>query len=217
MKKIISMLLALMLICAFCTPAFAADDEPVEYVPDGYISIYGGNYIISSGDYKVEMFSVEYGATLTIGKDARITVTGNYENGGTINVLGTLDITGSKSIMYNYGTIRIANCSSGQVLSNIKLTKNLPKNVDHIYQDGACIGCGHKCPNEFHNGKYICPDCGMVVETAATGTGSVLSNGSFEIVYGIACLAAGMAVMFFIMKKKIKPAAAEGAVSDDEE
>ena len=48
----------------------------------------------------------------------------------------------------------------------------------------------------YKDGK--CIDCGM----SATGTGSTLSEGSMTVVVGVAAFAVGMAVMFFIMKKK---------------
>ena len=48
-------------------------------------------------------------------------------------------------------------------------------------------------------------------------TASILSVGHPEIVFGVGGLAVGMAVMFFIMKKKSKPTLAESAVNDDEE
>ena len=50
----------------------------------------------------------------------------------------------------------------------------------------------------------------------AAVTGSILSEGSLAIITAIAGLAVGMAVMFFVMKKK-KPALADGTDKADEE
>ena len=75
---------------------------------------------------------------------------------------------------------------------------------------GKCFICGIKCTNTFHEG--VCPDCGM----GAAVTGSILSEGSLAIITAIAGLAVGMAVMFFVMKKK-KPAVADGTDKTDEE
>lgn len=71
--------------------------------------------------------------------------------------------------------------------------------------------------------EKICKDCGKVLSTNTklseinpNVTASVLSDGSLAIITAIAGVAVGMAVMFFIMKKK-KPALASGVENKDEE
>ena len=84
---------------------------------------------------------------------------------------------------------------------------------EHIWQDGKCTVCDYECP---HHGS-ICALCGeerLLPENGAIG--SVLSEGSLAIITAVAGIVVGMAVMFFIMKKK-KPALAGGADNTDEE
>ena len=105
----------------------------------------------------------------------------------------------------------------------------------HIFDDNNNCACGKtKCDVEGHSYVTICQVCGAeapenpVVDTPLIqvedaekgmsheeGLGSTLSQGNLAIVCSVAGLAVGMAVMFFIMKKK--PAAANGANREAEE
>ena len=84
----------------------------------------------------------------------------------------------------------------------------------HTWKDGKCTLCGTECKNEFHDGVYKCPDCGMQYDTSVTG--SVLSEGNLTIIVGVAAFVLGLGVMFIITKKK-KPALAGGTDNTDEE
>ena len=85
--------------------------------------------------------------------------------------------------------------------------------LHETYDNGACTVCGKACENEFHNGKYTCPDCGMVADTTATG--SILSHGYPEIVYGICGIAIGVVATLLISRKK--KVAVSSMAADDEE
>lgn len=73
----------------------------------------------------------------------------------------------------------------------------------HSYRNGKCTVCGETCKNEFHNGKYVCPDCGMSFN--ATATGSVLSEGSLTIICTVAAAVIFGLGGFLLGKKKKKP------------
>lgn len=85
--------------------------------------------------------------------------------------------------------------------------------LHETYDNGACTVCGKACENEFHNGKYTCPVCGMVADTTATG--SILSQGYPEIVYGIGGIAVGVVATLLISRKK--KVAVSSTAADDEE
>ena len=214
MKKIISLLLALMLICAFCTPAFAAGNEPEEYVPHKNIDIQKGNYIISGREYTVEDFNIERFGTLTIGREVKITVTGDFKNEGTIIIYGSLEISKTATCHDNEGLIREVKCCDGEFSSAYTLAGKPVISDPHFFKDGVCICCGYKCPNIFHEGIYICPECRMVAKTTATG--SVLSGGYPEIVWAVAS-AAIFGVGGFLLGRKKKPVPSDSTSAEDEE
>ena len=237
MKKIISMLLALMLICAFCVPAFATYEEPIELVPGESIEISGGNYIIK-GDNPGTIIEVKdlilYSGTLTLGPNAYVAVTDNFINYcGTINLFGgCLDIFRTKNLELAElpNMIISTNCCSGVVIGRQRINSLFIKECNHLYEDGVCIACGVVCPHEFGtDGKCIecdvecphtqthmgtiCDCCGKEIES--TSTGSILSQGYPEIVYGIGGLAVGFfAAMLIFRKKKV---AVSSTAADDEE
>lgn len=89
------------------------------------------------------------------------------------------------------------------------------ENGEHDWLNGKCTVCGKTCANEFHSGKYVCPDCRMSFD--ATVTGSVLSEGSLTIICTVAAAVIFGLGGFLLGKKKKKPALAEGAEDTDEE
>ena len=164
MKKIISMLLALMLICTFCVPAFAAEDEPVEYMPSGTIAVRSDeNYIISSGEYTVRTATLYARSTLTIGKDTKITVNRNIDNFGTLNILGTLDVSNC-SDAFSVGAIHVS--CSGTIKGNISNVNGTVVYDKHIWEDGVCAVCGVMgCKTgelEHDWEKGVCTVCGVM-------------------------------------------------------
>lgn len=215
MKKIISLLLALMLICTFCVPAFAVEGKPVEYVPDHRnirdIRISdGGNYIISSGTYVLDELIIEDG-TLTIGRDVTVTVRGLFDNDGTLNVFGTLDLSAFRFL--GDSTLYEVRCCGGIVVYHG--INNIYTSVHHLFENGVCMACGYECPhNGYTDGR--CKDCGVEcphthivtvcdccgVEIERPSTGSVLSHGYPEIIYAIGGIAIGVVATLLISRKK---------------
>ena len=114
MKKFASFLLAVILIFTFCAPAFAMsigktppieetgglgdilkDTEelsPQECRPiAGKIIIQSGNFFIL-GNYEIDELRISSGCSLKINKGTTLTVKGTFENSGTVELLGTLDM-----------------------------------------------------------------------------------------------------------------------------
>ena len=108
MKKLISLLLALVMLVSLAVPAFAVD-EPTEIGPNENNAIYisnKGNYIINE-DCEVETIMSSYdNFTLTIAKGVTVKVTTALFNKGPINVLGTLIIADTATVD-NTGTINV--------------------------------------------------------------------------------------------------------------
>ena len=75
--------------------------------------------------------------------------------------------------------------------------------LKHTYENSVCTRCKQNCSNEFHNGTYKCPDCGMEFNAAL---GSTFSEGSLTIVLCVACLAVGLVGGLLLGKKKKKQA-----------
>ncbi len=78
----------------------------------------------------------------------------------------------------------------------------------HIYESGVCTRCRHECENEFHNGVYACPDCGMEFDPTQGNpliSGSTVSDGSLTIICTIAAAAVfGISGYLLGKKKKVK-------------
>ena len=106
MKKFVSFLLAVILIFTFCAPAFAmsigkvppigtddgGDPLPLPCTPlGGKIMIESGNFFISK-NCEIDELRISSGCSLKINKGITLTVKGTFENSGTVELLGTLDI-----------------------------------------------------------------------------------------------------------------------------
>ena len=101
MKKIASLVLSVVILatmlCVFAIPAFA-EDAPKEFSPADFLPetmFNKGSYIIKeAGEYEVETIFVYPSTKLIIGEGVTIKMTKSFINkGGTIEVLGTLDIS----------------------------------------------------------------------------------------------------------------------------
>ena len=163
-KHVLTILItAIMVIGLIPFAAFAADGEPVEYKPSGTITITGGNYITSSGNYTVKQLTLYARSTLTIGKDAKITVSRSVENMGTLNILGTLDVANC-SEAFNIGTIHVS--CSGTIKGNISNMNGTVVYDKHIWKDGVCTVCGVRgceigeLEHVWENG--VCTVCGVM-------------------------------------------------------
>ena len=227
MKKLISLLLALVMLISLAVPAFAVD-EPTEIGPNesNAISIINkGNYIINEDCEVISIMSSYDNFTLTIAKGVTVKVTtalfnkgsinvlgtliitdtDTANNSGTINVVGTLSITGAATVD-NYGTVRVYGCTGGKLEGTIDNSGfgTVTTYDGHYYVDGKCFACGYECTHE----GVKCNTCGKNFSQKAIssegGTASTLSEGNMTIATGIAGFAVGMAVMFVIMKKNKK-------------
>ena len=201
MKKIVSLVLALVLCTALAVPAFA-EDEPTEVVPvQGRILLMGsGSYIISS-DCELIYLNIGTDVTLTVAKGVTVTVTETLFVYGTINILGTLITSAPMGQSFSSGTIRVYGCCGGTMEGRIFAGKGTVSTYkDHFFVDGKCTACQEKCTNAFHDGVYKCPDCNM--EIVSTPAGSTLSEGSLTIVVGVAAFAVGVLGTLLVTKKK---------------
>lgn len=167
MKKFVSLLMTAILLAAmltvFAMPAFA-ENEPTEIEPkSGVILIdIAGNYIIR-GEYVVNNLHIdESDATLTIAKGATVTLKSNFENFGTINVYGTLNLTDTTN-KSNAGTIRIMGCIGGKLEGTVKniMSGTVTTYDEHNFENGKCAYCGtYKCKitgkHTFVDGKCVC-------------------------------------------------------------
>ena len=143
MKKIVSIILAALMLCALCAPAFA-EEEPTVIDPDesGVIEITtDGNYVIKAGEYSVDNFAIgsffNTGVVLTIPEGVTVTVNDNFNNYGTLHVNGTLIVKTGAAI--NNGTINV-DCGGklkGAISGNGTLTYE-----EHTFADGKCTKCG---------------------------------------------------------------------------
>ena len=175
MKKIISLVLAFMLISVFCVPAFA-EDATIECEPDnhGIIDIRKpGNYIISESctvmEIRERVFPDET-YTLTIPENVTVTLTRDvYIKIGTVELFGTLDVS--------QGNIAFAS--------------------DHLHIGDTGKLIGMKISPEGGEPKTI------IGETILNMT--LFSGGNVTIIVGVACFAAGFLVAMFVFKKKKQP------------
>ena len=122
-------------------------------------------------------------------------------------------------------------------IKNVNFMEALYNSCHHRYSNGVCTICGKACENSFHAevcpwcgenykntvGNYrfgvyatcnnpfhseVCPECGMAANTKTTG--SAISQGHPEIVFGIGGLAVGfLAAMLIFRKRNSTPATAK--------
>ena len=221
MKKIVSIILAALMLCALCAPAFAEDAQK-EYVPDGNISLNGpsftGNYIIK-GEYVVSDFLLgtisAKNVTLTIAKGAKVTVTNSFINYGTINVCGTLIFPNTVSMKLNYGTVRVFGCGGGKLEGSFDDKSTVNTYNEHNFSNGKCE-CGYECEHKWDANTGKCTVCELVCahggdkcdicgkELVNLNTGSALSEGNMIIICSVATLVIGLCGGFIIGTKKKK-------------
>lgn len=216
MKKIICLVLALVLCTALAIPAMAqvigGNYQDGVYTTGYYFDgetipsgVHQSIYVEKNSNVKIDgavtiategIFRIYDNGTLTITKNGSLSGTG---------VVHSLKCPNSKIVLENGAWIKIKFDYSGQAeyfeqilqASNITCTRN-----------GDIVMAGNVPPCEHKNQKNVCVDCGEVISTYSAA-GSILSEGSLAIITAVAGVAVGMAVMFFVMKKK-KPALASG-------
>ena len=212
MKKIASIILAAVMICAMLSMTVFAEDAPKEISPnsEGEILCNGNRIISQQGEVKAVTLHVNTDATLTIAEGTTVKVDGNwFNNNGTIIVYGTLDLSKPNNVGTN-------NSETGTIIVYGTLVNGDEYMGGTLLNCGKVIvvGCGGQVtgeevgafmeePAEFVDHYYIDGFCACGAEDPAF-TASVLSEGGLTIIVGVAGVAVGMAVMFLIMKKKKK-------------
>ena len=233
MKKLVSILLALVMLMALCVPAFA-DEAPRVAWPNenGIISINEqGNYIITE-DCSIERLEVNL-ADLTIPQGVTVTVEDIFRNNGTIHMDGKLILDGTR--VSNDGTINVngeltvsddsnfVNYETINVVCGGTLTGSSMKGKHIIYKhpwnnSGVCTVCNFACPHEeWVDGvcqvcQYVCTHkelncslCGeKVIKEGSGNTASTLSEGNLAIVCTVAALFVGALGGFVLGRKKLK-------------
>ena len=235
MKKIISLVFVIVMLFACTVPAFAETFiEPTNIVEDAVYKVF-----IIKADVEVSIdcnVKIEDRAALKFADNTTLIITENGSltgknlvilngtnnkielNGGFINLTFSGEINANKfeQILQdsNIAYIRIENhivagCSHSEWENNV-CTRCGIYCTHKEYDNGVCTTCGYVCVNPFHSD--VCPDCGMVNTMA---TGSILSHGYPEIVYGIGGIAIGVVVTLLISRKK--KVAVSSTAADDEE
>ena len=183
MKKLISLLLAIMLFLTISVPVFAAPPSPSPPLPPVPTSresenLYGetGLNEISAGELEfvtgrrafkdankatVTDLIVSESVYLQINQGSTIEVTGRFQNEGLITVYGTLIVNGQ---VINSGVINIGIfVTTGKLIGPKDDTSHT-----HTFENGVCTVCGtHQCAyldrTTYNNG--ICANCGFVNES----------------------------------------------------
>ena len=126
MKRIISLLIAVLMLCALCVPASAASEITVYQTTTNVM----GDCIISKpGEYETERLTLYNGSKLTVDMDVTLKVTGSISAMGEIELLGTLDLS------------QCSSCSSNMSI-NIGLTGELIYDPEVIIFTGNITGPG---------------------------------------------------------------------------
>ena len=216
MKKIISMLLALMLICAFCVPAFAAEKiviTDMQTIPQGtYNSITINNKakgtIENDKTVTLENAALSIAGSLNIEGKLEGTVISSGINGGSI----TLGENGDFQLTFGTGRM-----GAGAVKDFTALLNNSGIAYEKSTDDSGniIISC-HK--HEFVTKTVTtCTGCDYYEEVVnqPTATGSIISQGYPEIIYAIGGVAIGVIVTLLISRKK-KTAVSSASAENEE-
>ena len=197
MKKITSLLMAVLMMCTILTamaiPAFA-EDEPTEITVENSEIHAEGNCIISAGVKVVKVLEVKENSTLTIAQGATVAVTGKFINNGTVTVNGTLDIL---------------TCKEKTGVENVNVGATGHFDVE-------------KSPDEGLNPEYkpeYKPENKPGYDGLHINLSSTLSEGNLTIICTVAAAVIFGLGGFFIGKaagKKKKPAIASGENTDEE-
>ena len=187
MKKLISILLALIMLMALAVPAMA-----IVYNTGNYDEITADDWTDISGDVVIND-----GKTL------------KFEDNSSLDILGDRSLTGTNVILSLSGsghTVNFADKLSGK----IDLTFSSSTDADAFAQilkkskttyeriDNRIIApCSHR--NTVP--ATVCKNCGEILNSRS---GSTLSEGNMTIVVGVAALAVGLLGGFVLGRKKQK-------------
>lgn len=208
------------------------DNVTVSYVRAG--KTYTTSAAISPA--AIEMLQVLFNRTFVSGTSGPAIGQIEFTTAGSIN-----QTDGSTSAAFSHSTdALVIKASTSGVIGEV--SGFVISSHQHRYSNGVCVFCDKACENPYHTdacprcGLYhdnsighfgfvsarycfdpfhsaICPDCGMTDSSMITG--SVISQGHPEIVFGIGGLAVGFfAAMLIFRKKKV---AVGSTAADDEE
>lgn len=133
-------------VCTVCGKAYDPN-EPIRIWPNqnGIQVKEAGNYIID-GSCTVSRLKIDdENATLIIAPGVTVTVTNSFDNDGTLDLRGTLNVSRCYSI-YNSGSLRV-DCT-GAISDDLQLPGDVTY-AEHTYENGVCTVCGKVYdPNE---------------------------------------------------------------------
>ena len=138
------------------------------------------------------------------------------EAGGIVGYFGNTDHKGNFKVAnsINYG--KVTGKKAGGIVAFLN-NKASDHDLSYCTNYGTIIGTevagGIWAKRVTSNGNYS----NQTNYGSSTATGSVLSEGNFWIIIAVAVLAIGGVATLFIVKKKKKPATANGASTDDDE
>ena len=209
MKKIISMLLALMLTCTLCIPVFAAENIVLyncnETIPQGTCSI-----LFIDGNAKG---TIENGKTVTM-ENGHLSIHGTLvidgKLDGTVEYIG--DCTGSMILGKNGGFQLTFTGDSASYYAQ-RFIDQL-KNSNILYEESTDDSGNIVISSHKYELIIACTGCDYQ-EEFVTATASTISHGYPEIVYGICGIAIGVVATLLISRKK-KATVSSTAAEDKE-
>lgn len=218
MKKFVSFLLAVILIFTFCAPAFAMSigkAPPIAETGDlgdldscrpieGKIIIQSGNFFISE-NYEIDELSISSGCILLIPEGRTLTVKGTFENSGTVELLGTLDI---KECSVKNGVDKINIGNKGNLITSAS-TMDIGRVPPIVIDDRGDIGgIGDKKDiigdiiGDIVAYVLQLPTGATTGDEAEEGTATIVSDGDPAVIAAV--IAVAVAAVLIIIKKKKK-------------
>lgn len=198
MKKIISLIFALLTLFACTVPAMASKTLDVD------------KSMVVNSDEEYSRVAVKRGTILIIPKDTTANMNGSLIVTGTLMIQGKM--TGEVSTYSNGETGKIILSDKGSAFLSFSSEEDAEKfasTVDNadVFINGCSVKvlpCFHAHTSEQIVNAVVCGKCGEVMSYKASNTASALSQGCPEIVFGIGGLAVGfLAAMFIFRKKKV--------------
>ena len=194
MKKITSILFAVLLLCTLCVPVLAEEIEEINILPlETYTVI--SNFTLKSASY----IMINSYSTLCITSNGFLSGSEILFNSSDTDVKIILQDGGGLYLTFELQKDAIAFC---KLLNDSGISSYLNGNA---VQAGVCRHQG--------SDPEVCKLCG---ETITGGEGSILSEGSLTIICTVAAAVVFGLGGFFLGTKKKKPALAEGENTDEE-
>ncbi len=223
MKKVVSLLLALVLMVGLLSTAvFAEEGEDYDVIRFEKVLTKqsdNGLFTLTANSSDDDGWFCDGSDTLTITAAKGLTITRieaeisyHYYSYGEVGVSGTAfkekypEKDGDTVTVSNINSSEFSFTGGTEYIQLKDITVYYTGTHTHDYQPTVytCQSCGKEAP------------AGYVPEVPGGSTASTLSQGNMTIVVGVAC-AAVFGFGGFLLGKKKKPAAASGANSEDEE